>query len=542
MGEENQNGSLELENSTTESAVVSASAGDNNEGVLLLDNSTSNSSSKQQVLCFHCGKEGHNTATCSLRGVVEQNGAGKAAFDAYLKYVSTFNKKKATTKKGPGQKKRNRNRMYHLHQLREWMATHRNHNDDNYDDDNTPAVTGDAATESVPAVYDPISLVQQQHPRFHTEQDFQVVKHLHHSYRKFFNAHMERIRQRFNARDDMSTNDAHFSRRRKGEHDQVWQTALNEAVRHGMPANFSRLQDNWIYADNKLIPRSRYLYYLLLDDNAISTRLRKRLLLPRLDGVSNDNGAADCEDKGNTSELSSMNADRPGGNVVRVCSIGGGPGYDHLAIALASWFLYKVQPGTNADGESSSSHALVPRTIQTQVFDLYHQEWLPMMEKLQECLEGEAETEIIQPKETEWWRHNRMTMHHGDLRLSLFDDDNNDESTSWDDEYIQANATNATLLTSVRAADIIVFQFVLHENASFLVDHETGLFVGTTASILDGGAKKGTFLICTDSSNTLWPALKKTANTHGWEFLGDAEAHHKISLGPKAYVVLEKMR
>jgi hypothetical protein len=63
------------------------------------------------------------------------------------------------------------------------------------------------------------------------------------------------------------------------------------------------------------------------------------------------------------------------------------------------------------------------------------------------------------------------------------------------------------------------------------------------ASILeDAGAKKGTFLICTDSSNTLWPALKTTAAAHGWEFLGDAEADHKISLGPKAFVVLEKMR
>ena len=132
-----------------------------------------------------------------------------------------------------------------------------------------------------------------------------------------------------------------------------------------------------------------------------------------------------------------------------------------------------------------------------------------------------------------------MTMHHCDLRLGLFDEDDN-TTTAYATTVVESKAE---LLSSVRSADIIVFQFVLHENASFLVHKETGLFVGATESILsDRGAKEGTFLICTDSGHRLWPALKKTAALHGWEFFGDAENDHKISLGPKSFVILEKMR
>lgn len=151
----------------------------------------------------------------------------------------------------------------------------------------------------------------------------------------------------------------------------------------------------------------------------------------------------------------------------RLCSIGGGPGYDHLVIALATWFLYKAQPG-RSEGELSTG-TLLPKTVQTQVFGLYDQEWLPMMEQLEECFEGESESEI-QSEKQDWWKQNQMTMHHGDLRRNLFDDES---TSSCNDELMSTNDADRARLTSVRTADI-VFQFVLHENASFLVDHETG--------------------------------------------------------------------
>ena len=121
-----------------------------------------------------------------------------------------------------------------------------------------------------------------------------------------------------------------------------------------------------------------------------------------------------------------------------------------------------------------------------------------------------------------WWRGNHMTMQHGDLRNSGV-----------------LEGKNRLLLDT----DIFMCSFVLHENASFLVDTETGLLTGLVASVLES-ASVGAFLVCTDSGNTLWSTLKQTACQQGWEFWSDddnAEIGHKIIFGPKTFVILERV-
>lgn len=227
-------------------------------------------------------------------------------------------------------------------------------------------------------------------------------------------------------------------------------------------------------------------------------------------------------------------------------------GYDHLAVCLVAWFLFKVQISTCSDvGGINYRHSdfyadLKPPVIQTQIFDLFDKEWLPIMVDLDEafreehehmCEEGQLEGEEGRQREKEWWSGNHMSMHHGDLRrrapassCSVGRGDKRD-----------GDKGDALLLHTVLHTDIFICQFVLHENASFLVDE--GLLTGLIASVLKD-ARVGAFLVCTDSGNRLWPALKATAHKCGWEFWSDEEnvqIGHKIMFGPKAFVILERV-
>eukprot|EP00978_Attheya_sp_CCMP212_P043011 scaffold273044_cov38-Attheya_sp.AAC.1 len=119
----------------------------------------------------------------------------------------------------------------------------------------------------------------------------------------------------------------------------------------------------------------------------------------------------------------------------------------------------------------------------------------------------------------------RITMHHADLRVSMED------------------PVNRELLETLPRAHVIVCQFVLHENASFLLvkphDKRPTEMGGAMKHVLEHG-KLGSFLICTDSGHALWPALKRTATTHGWIYMGNAEKPHNIIMGPKSFVILER--
>jgi len=105
---------------------------------------------------------------------------------------------------------------------------------------------------------------------------------------------------------------------------------------------------------------------------------------------------------------------------------------------------------------------------------------------------------------------------------------------------------NAALARSVAEADLFVFQFVLHENASHLRvvsnEKEEDRVGGCMVGILQD-AKAGAIIICTDASNHLWPALLATGCDYGWTVASGPKV--RVSLGssftgPKWCCFLEK--
>jgi len=114
---------------------------------------------------------------------------------------------------------------------------------------------------------------------------------------------------------------------------------------------------------------------------------------------------------------------------------------------------------------------------------------------------------------------------------------------------------HADLAKAIENVDVICVSFVLHENASFVLDegHDShGEDDLSSEAILAGAMRDvfeqsplGTVMVVMDSSNTLFPALKNTAKKHGWMFQGDDERRvegQKIdNLGPKSFVLLERI-
>jgi hypothetical protein len=283
-----------------------------------------------------------------------------------------------------------------------------------------------------------------------------------------------------------------------------WTHRLNKAVKDGKPADFSNFLANRIYSLEKLLPRVRYLYYLLMDYNPISNRIRK-LFMPSKDG--NEDTSDVC-----------------------VCSIGGGPGYDHISLCILSLFLRYVQ---------SSAHAKSyrVRTVRTRVFDLFADDWQSIMDPLELSTRNslsrtvkELDLKFGEPliNQEERVQESQMTMHPCDIRMDLDGEENKE------------------LRNVLARTDIICLQYVLHENSSIIApdkNHSTpnNLIHGVVFDLLKR-AKIGTFMICTDSNNFVWPVLKASAEACGWIFLGDAEKAGKVTLGPKSFVILERIR
>lgn len=411
--------------------------------------------------CFNCGEQGHQIADCSWEG--EQTSAGRIAFRDYL--IEIEERRQQYSIKRPKQK---RGKMHNNSQLRQWLRKH-------YTDER---------------IFDPISLILTIHSG-HDSRKYDMVKKVHHSFREMFYDVIERTRERFN--------DLHGSNQtKKSEHNEIWQEALNQAVKLGQPADFSQARSNRVYADNKLIPRTRYLYYLMMDQQPICDKLRKALLPVMVDEIISGTD-----------------------NEVAVCSIGGGPGYDHMAVVLVIWYLYKMQPL----GNLSNPQTIRPKQVRTEIFDLYDEDWKPIMSDLENCFKREAE-ELTNGHDKSWWLDNKVNMHCGDIRNKL-------EPTEI------AEADKGHLLLTLRSADFIIFQFVLHENSSFL-QNKSGNVGGLVDSALKY-AKIGAIMLCTDSTNTLWPSLEATAASYGWRYSSSELDVHKIAFGPKSFVVLERL-
>lgn len=286
--------------------------------------------------------------------------------------------------------------------------------------------------------------------------------------RSVFGVAIAPLRERLADKLNVSANDVDASQ---------WHTELTQAVKLGRPAAFASdnrdKQSIGVYAVEKLQPQCRQLHNLIFHDNSFCAKIRSKLL-PSSDSLATTN----------------------------LISLGGGPGFDHVSFSLAAEFLHEIQPNRNA---------LVPNRVTTQVYDLYHRDWSPVMESLGECFDDRQ----------------HLTMHHADLRLDL------------------ANEAHEHLRSSLSSVDIICVQYVLHENASFIVNDQKRI-IGAMRDVL-AVAPVGTIMIVTDSSNTLFGCLRDAARENGWEYLCAEEqlmeeGKRRAYLGPKSFLVLERIK
>ena len=221
--------------------------------------------------CFQCGQLGHVQPDCTS---LSQTVAGR---DAFLRYQKAW---QAEAKLKP---KKTKHKSYHFLKFQRWLQT---------------VMEG--------TICDPFALARK-HILLHEERTdssfhFELKKMAELSHRELFMDIIERTRLRFSGETT------------RKEHDELWVHALNQAVKAGEPADFSQIEANRVYADNKLIYRTRYLYQLLMDSNPLSVKLREKLL-PTLIHVP--------EHKVKVG-LGSESGGGVGGGV-RVASLGGGP-------------------------------------------------------------------------------------------------------------------------------------------------------------------------------------------------------------------------
>ena len=478
-------------------------------------------------ICFHCGLSGHESSACTSSEVQTQQG-----IHAFRKCLEEREVKRLQySNKMP---KRRKSTSHYFIKLQQWVQVNCTLNSD-------PISSAHTAIQAMIGS--------------HNIMDFGLVKAAYLAHREMFMEIIERVRCRFSRQGGCISDRAQapipipgiqHKQTTKGQHDQLWQQELSEAARQGIPADFSDIEANRVYADNKLIYRTRYLFYLLLDPNPMSAQVRK-LLLP-----VTTKGAA----------INSMPA-------VRVSSIGGGPGYDHIAVCLAALFLYKTQPQQSGNSVSCGDGALpvlaVPQPILTQIFDLYDQQWLPSMLDLQQaflqespgnspsCSGGKGQDDIDRVTVTApdlWWECNKMTMHPCDLRQSVCSfaavagqaSSSSSSSSGSNNTPGMAGGADMVMRDTVYTTDIFIFQFVLHENASFLVaDGATHIRDDCLLGGILQHAKIGSFVICTDSINTLWSVLRATGILWGWNIFSDVDSEN-IMFGPKSFLMMHRVQ
>ena len=471
-------------------------------------------------LCFHCGEPGHRTSSCLIRTTHEQTAEGKEAFKRYIKRKRELAKQHHNAASSSPQEGGIDGDEYvmkderHFHKVIQWMKE--------------VATCGLDDNIYIIEARDPFALLKAKEEENHNTsnnnnntiitQQQQKQNELHRAKRK----HIDKgHRQEFNRIIDnircLLTNTLGVTPEDILE--STWQEELTQAVVLGRPANFSSTDvENEeggggrclkVYTVGKLHARCRQLHHLAFNDDEFAGRVRSLLLPIPIQSSLND---TTCYDNG----------------AVNVISLGGGPGYDHVAMCLVAKFLHDIQPQRSM---------MRKRSIRTQVFDLFDKDWEPIMMRLNDCMrqsleDGNNNHEI----EGNTHRNSGVTMHHADLRLGIDD------------------TSNADLAQALESVNIICIQFCLHENASFLVedcanrddneDPKQQRLGGVMKDIFHH-APKGTTMIVTDSSNTLFPPLKYTANDYGWVYLGDEEMRkdgRKLAfLGPKSYVMLYRI-
>ena len=437
------------------------------------------------IICFHCGVSGHQTKTCPVL-IYPQSTAGKAAFQQYIQSRKKFVKQRTSERLSATNNNDRRQSSLQLDdglksydRVVEWMKE-------------VAACQFEYDESDIMQVRDPIAILQAeaalQSADIKTQRWYDIHKskcnNIQKAHRYEFTRLMNKIHQSLMNRLDVSLSDVKESQ---------WQEELTAAVELGRPGDFSSNDICLkVYTVEKLHARCRQLHHLLFNDDEFVSKIRSLLLPVPISGAARQ---------------------------LNIISIGGGPGYDHVSLCLVAKFLHEIQP----------QHTLMKRRhIRTQVFDLFDESWQPVMMTLNECLYGCLDDDDTNNRVDSTSRyHDTMTMHHGDLRLSLDD------------------INNIDLAQALEHVDVICIQFCLHENASFIKgdDHDQPRIRGVLLDIFKK-SPVGTVMIITDSVNTLFPLLKRTANGYGWRYLGDEEVRKsEKSLafqGPKNYIMLER--
>ena len=157
-----------------------------------------------------------------------------------------------------------------------------------------------------------------------------------------------------------------------------------------------------------------------------------------------------------------------------IVSIGGGPGYDHVALWAVLLFIRSM----------NHNNSMEDVRLRTRVFDLY-KEWEPIISEVDKAVmntSASLETSEIGGNVSTLMSSDLLSLHLCDIRLDLCAD------------------INAELCEAIDNVDIIVFQFVMHENASIILSEDE--IKGATLDILKK-SRLGTIMICTDSLATV---------------------------------------
>ena len=422
--------------------------------------------SKEDQTCFHCGFKSHAIDACPslLRGE-EQSSKGKAAqlafYDARKKW-----------RKEHGKNKKPKSNIHHYLAMKEYLCSL-----------SSTIKPGECKFR------DPVKILKR-YP-----QENSSPNKLQKAAREFFNCIHAPLLQKIilsfeNIDDSVDYNDIVRTYRHKNENN-PWVHTLNNAVRKGCPADFSDVAKNRYYTIQKSETRTRYLYLLIMDDNSICKEIRDVLI-----GLLN----------------------KPDGGKIRVCTLGGGPGYDHVAIWVALLFIYNMN-------ESIANKKI---TVNTDVYDLYG-EWEDIVITMDQSLDHtlKAISEADNGKD-----HFKTCIFKGEGASTKLCDIREDLDSP----------VNSALSESLLEADIIFFSFVIHENASIIIskDEDDPLIQGAARDIMER-SRIGTVMICTDSNNTCWPAFRLSAKFFGWEFFGSLERGSRISLGPKEWLLCRRV-
>ena len=85
-------------------------------------------------------------------------------------------------------------------------------------------------------------------------------------------------------------------------------------------------------------------------------------------------------------------------------------------------------------------------------------------------------------------------------------------------------------------ADLFVFAYVLHENASFL-EADGRLLKGTLLYDVLLKARRGAMIMAVDSGDRLWPSVREGAEGLGWE----VEDRVEVSMGPRSFLTMMRV-